>query len=171
MRFATILTPALLATGLVLALPSCGKEAEASFTSVAEAQEAGAKAKSTKDYPTARSAFQYVADQSADDPAALYNALLNLGEVQAASYQEAEAEGTFNRVSTELKDQLDVAGIKRICSAWIHARQPERVKASLDLAKNLFPDDMAKLDKEQQALTALESGDEAALASLGYVGD
>ncbi|MFQ5749804.1 MAG: hypothetical protein ACE5H3_10165 [Planctomycetota bacterium] len=166
-----LLKPLFLA--LALLAPACGGSGPDIAKDPVAALEQGNKAASSKDYDTAERAYAAVAENPAAEPALRKEALLGLGETQAAVGKGEAASSTFDRLQKEFGDQLDLRSAKRMVDVFLKSHDAEKARQELHWLAGKFdsPAGKAVVATLQKAVQALASGDESALAELGYAGD
>jgi len=160
----------LLASLFLASLYACGGDSS-SYADPVAALEAGSLAQASGDSESALAAFEFAVAHAGDQDAVLYEALLGLGETQAAAGDLPQAMVSFGRAQEECA-AFDVRGAQRIIDAWISkAGDVDQAKAALAFADKRFPEASEQLAKQREGIEALASGDSEALSALGYVGD
>jgi len=166
-----LLKPLLLT--LALLPPACGGSGQDIAKDPASALEQGNKASSSKDYDTAERAYASVADDTSADPSLRKEALLGLGETQAAVGKGKEASSTFDQLQKEYGDGLNLQSVRRIVEAFIKSGDADRAHEKLQWASAKFKNPAAQkvFSTLDMGIKALQAGDSSILKELGYAGD
>jgi hypothetical protein len=165
---------------LLLGLASCGGEESSNtpavFTDASSAVDAGNEALAAGKYEAAAHAFRYVVDNPPSDSAAV-NYTMDLCKALVGAKKETDAMEALTALATNHADLLTADKLQSLADSCLKpgatssARMAEHV---LNIAKDALSEtELAKFDanKVEQAMKALQSGDTAKLAELGYVGD
>lgn len=139
---------------------------KASWNSPEEALTAGVEASAKGDSAEAVQAFTQAATSS--NAATRYSANLYLGEAQAKLGKAEEAKAAF--AQAEKDSQYNAEGAQRIAEAWMMGGQLDLADAAVAAGKSRFPERASIFDNVSKAIEAKRTGDNAALAELGYSG-
>jgi hypothetical protein len=165
---------------LLLGLASCGGEESSNtpavFTDASSAVDAGNEAIAAGNYEVAAHAYRYVVDNPPTDKA-LVDYTMDLCKALVGAQRETDAMEALTALATDRADLLTADKLQALADSCLKpgdtssARMAEHV---LNIAKDALGEtELAKFDanKVEQGMKALQSGDIAKLAELGYVGD
>lgn len=165
---------------LLFGLASCGGEESSTtpavFTDASAAVDAGNEAIAAGNYEEAAHAFRYVVDNPPTDKAKV-DYTMDLCKALVGAKKETDAMEALTALATESPELLTADKLQSLADSCLKpgatssARMAEHV---LNIAKDALGEtELAKFDtnKVEQAMKALQSGDTAKLAELGYVGD
>lgn len=155
----------LLAAPLLLAA-GAGCHHKASWNSPEEALTAGVQATAEGDTKDAVSAFTEAAKSS--NAATRYKANLYLGAAQAHQGETEKAKEAF--AQAEKDSQFNAEGAQQIAEAWMLGGQLDLADAAVASGKSRFPERASIFENVTKAIEAKRSGDDSALAELGYSG-
>lgn len=171
--FIRTLTLSLLALGLT----ACGGEETpadtASYTDASSAVDAGNAALAGGDYAKAAGAFEYAIGEA---PNAQYKLdwSMELFKALALDGKDAEAMEAMNGALAESGDALTGAKLQALADFCITKKNAKLTNYVANVAKDALPEaEQSAFDGEKvaKAVAALQSGNDAALAALGYVGE
>jgi hypothetical protein len=165
---------------LLLGLASCGGEESSTtpavFTDASSAVDAGNEAIAAGNYEAAAHAYRYVVDNPPTDQA-LVDYTMDLCKALVGAGKETDAMEALTALATEHSELLTAEKLQGLADSCLKpgkassARMAEHV---LNIAKETLAEtELAKFDtnRVEQGMKALQSGDTAKLAELGYVGD
>jgi len=151
---------------------SCGTGAELpSFSTAAEAAEAGAAALASGKSEAAAAAFKAAAGLTTDAKAKA-SALQGLFQAQLEAGKDAEAIAALGRMVAECRELITPLSLNELATLALNRKNVTVADAVVNKALELFPAQKDSFAKAVAAVDLLKTqGAGADLSSLGYTGD
>lgn len=154
---------------LPLLAASCGGGESASWSTPAEAADAGAAALASGDGAAAARAFEAAA--AATEPAAKADALGGLFEAHLLAGANDAAIAAMGRLAAECRASLTAETLNQMATLALNRRNVQVADAVVNKALELFPQQKAVFAKAVEAVDLLKTqGPGADLSALGYAG-